>query len=158
MIAMHRIAPPHAQARDEYEIFCELARRLGTLDAFSEGRSAREWLAHLYERTRSGLERAGLDAPDFETFWARGSVTVPQQEDDGGMLRAFRSDPAAHPLPTPSGKVQVSSPVIAGFGYADCPGHPAWLAPRHPADARHPLWLVANQPHSRLHSQLDFGA
>lgn len=157
VIAMHRVAPPFGQARDDYDIFCELARRLGTLQAFSEGRSAREWLAHLYERTRSGLERAGVEAPDFETFWARGSVTVPQQQDDGGILRAFRQDPAAHPLPTPSGKVQVASPVIASFGYADCPGHPAWLALRHPPDASHPLWLVANQPHSRLHSQLDFG-
>jgi biotin/methionine sulfoxide reductase len=158
VIAMHRVAPPHGEARDDYEIFCELARRLGTLQAFSEGRSAREWLAHLYERTRSGLERAGVEAPDFETFWARGGVAVPQKDDDGGMLRAFRRDPAAHPLPTPSGKVQIASAAIASFGYADCPGHPAWLAPRHPPDERHPLWLVANQPHSRLHSQLDFGA
>jgi biotin/methionine sulfoxide reductase len=158
VIAMHRVAPPHGEARDDYDIFCELAGRLGALQAFSEGRTAREWLAHLYERTRSGLERAGCEAPDFESFWARGGLTVPQKEDDGGMLRAFRNDPAAHPLPTPSGKVQIASPVIAGFGYADCPGHPAWLAPRNPPDVRHPLWLVANQPHSRLHSQLDFGA
>jgi len=46
---------------------------------------------------------------------------------------------------------------VAGFGYADCPGHPAWL-PQHDApDAQHPLYLVANQPATRLHSQLDFG-
>ena len=70
---------------------------------------------------------------------------------------AFRRDPDAHPLPTPSGKVEIASGTIAGFGYADCPGHPVWLAPTDVPDERHSLRLVANQPARRLHSQLDFG-
>ena len=44
----------------------------------------------------------------------------------------------------------------------DCPGHPTWLPPVEgagsPAAARFPLHLIANQPATRLHSQLDFGA
>ncbi|KLN53308.1 molybdopterin-dependent oxidoreductase [Variovorax paradoxus] len=156
-VAMHRIAEPHGLARDDYDIFCDLARRIGTWDAFSEGRDTRQWLAHLYERTRKGLLDLGLEAPDFETFWKREEMRVPQKDDDGGMLRAFRVNPTRSPLPTPSGKVQISSAVIAGFGYADCPGHPAWLPPTFKPDAQHPLWLIANQPHSKLHSQLDFG-
>jgi len=158
MVAMHRISEPHGLARDDYDIFCDLARRLGGLEAFSEGRNTRQWLAHLYERTRSGLEALGLDAPDFETFWERGEITLPQKADDGGILRAFRNDPEGARLATPSGKVQISSTTVAAFGYADCPGHPAWLPPSHAPDAIHPLWLVANQPHDKLHSQLDFGA
>ncbi len=160
VVAMHRIAEPHGLARDDYDIFCDLAQRVGgaeALAAFSEGRTTRQWLAHLYERTRQGLQDLGLQAPDFEAFWQRGEITLPQRADDGGMLRAFRNDPDGAPLPTPSGKVQVSSPVVAGFGYADCPGHPAWLAPRFAPTEEHPLWLVANQPHTKLHSQLDFG-
>ena len=85
-------------------------------------------------------------------------VLLPQAPDDGGMLRAFRDDPVKAPLPTPSGKIQVSSPTVASFGYDDCPGHPAWLPPTEPPDSRHPLWLISNQPATRLHSQLDFGA
>jgi biotin/methionine sulfoxide reductase len=158
LVAMHPVASPHGQARDDYDIFCDLARRLGCIDAFSEGRGKREWLAHLYERTREGLAALGLPAPSFEEFWERGELELPQRDDHGGILRAFRNDPEGAPLPTPSGKIQVSSPVVASFGYADCPGHPAWLAKRHAPDARHPLWLVANQPHNKLHSQLDFGA
>lgn len=157
MVAMHRIAEPYAQARDDYEIFCDLAERMGQRSAFSEDRTAREWLVHLYERTRKGLETAGLDAPDFETFWERGEITLPQAPDDGGLLRAFRADPQKTPLPTPSGKVQISSPVVASFGYTECPGHPVWLPFKHAPTAEHPLWLVANQPHTKLHSQLDFG-
>ncbi|SEF31744.1 biotin/methionine sulfoxide reductase [Variovorax sp. NFACC28] len=158
MVAMHRVCEPHGLARDDYDIFCDLARRLGGLEAFSEGRDTRAWLAHLYERTRAGLEALGLEAPDFQAFWQRGEITLPQREDDGGILRAFRNDPEGARLATPSGRIQVSSPTVAGFGYADCPGHPAWLPPKFAPDAVHPLWLVANQPHTKLHSQLDFGA
>ena len=79
------------------------------------------------------------------------------QEDDGGIVAAFRRDPEAHPLPTPSGKIEIASETIAGFGYDDCPGHPVWLPPTDVPDARHTLRLIANQPARRLHSQLDFG-
>ncbi|MEI2416398.1 molybdopterin guanine dinucleotide-containing S/N-oxide reductase [Orrella sp. JC864] len=158
MVAMHRIVPPHGQARDDYDIFADLAERLGKRQDFTEGRSSAQWLRHLYERTRLALLDKGLEAPDFDTFWARGELVLPQQEDDGGILRAFRNDPAGKPLPTPSGKVQVYSPVVAGFGYDDCPGHPVWLAPSEPPSAAYPLYLVANQPATRLHSQLDFGS
>jgi len=157
VVAMHRIAPPNGQARDDYDIFAALAGRLGTHEAFTEGRTSRQWLEHLYERTRAALRELGGEAPDFETFWRQGSLVLPQREDDGGILRAFRKDPAGAPLPTPSGKVQVSSPVVAGFGYADCPGHPAWLEPQDAPTDAHPLYLVANQPATKLHSQLDFG-
>ncbi|WP_052097644.1 molybdopterin guanine dinucleotide-containing S/N-oxide reductase [Achromobacter sp. RTa] len=158
MVAMHRLAEPNGLARDDYDIFADLAARLGAREAFTEGRSSREWLRHLYEKTRVALEECGLDAPDFDEFWTRGELVLPQQDDDGGILRAFRDDPAGKPLPTPSGKVQISSPVVAGFGYADCPGHPAWLLPADAPTPEHPLCLVANQPASRLHSQFDFGA
>ena len=158
MVAMHRIAEPQGLARDDYDIFTSLAERLGAREAFTEERDVRQWLAHLYERTRAALEAKGFDAPGFEAFWARGELELPQAPDDGGIVRAFREDPAGKPLPTPSGKVQISSPAVAAFGYADCPGHPAWLPPTEPPSAEHPLWLIANQPATRLHSQLDFGA
>ncbi|CAM4058338.1 molybdopterin guanine dinucleotide-containing S/N-oxide reductase [Bordetella muralis] len=157
MVAMHRIAPPVGQARDDYEIFADLAERLGRREAFTEGRSSREWLRHIYETTRAALAERGEDAPDFDAFWQRGELVLPQSPDDGGMLRAFREDPDRHPLPTPSGKVQISSPIVASFGYRDCPGYPAWIEPTDAPDNEHPLYLVANQPATRLHSQLDFG-
>ncbi|MEO8856350.1 MAG: molybdopterin-dependent oxidoreductase [Burkholderiaceae bacterium] len=158
MVAMHRVAEPHGMARDDYDIFADLAERMGARQAFTEGRSSTQWLRLFYERTRHALQGKGIAAPDFEGFWQRGELALPQQPDDGGILRAFREDPSGHPLPTPSGKVQISSSVIAGFGYADCPGHPAWLAPTDAPTLTHPLVLVANQPATRLHSQLDYGA
>ncbi len=158
LVAMHRLSPPFAQARDDYAIFTALAERLGVERAFTEGRTAQEWLRHLYATTQQALASAGLPAPSFEDFWQAGELLLPQEPDDGGLLGAFRRDPVANPLPTPSGRLQISSPAVAGFGYDDCPGHPAWLAPDEVPGPGHSLHLIANQPASRLHSQLDFGA
>ncbi len=157
MVAMHKLAEPFGEARDDYAIFAALAERMGAGDAFTEGRSVRDWLRFLYETTRAALLARGAPAPDFDAFWQAGELALPQVADDGGVLRAFRADPDAAALPTPSGKIELYSATIAGFDYDDCPGHPAWLPPADSPDARHPLWLVANQPATRLHSQLDFG-
>ncbi|EUB99852.1 Trimethylamine-N-oxide reductase (cytochrome c) [Rhizobium sp. CF080] len=158
LIAMKRLAPPAGAARDDYEIFSELSRLMGTERAFTEGRDARGWMAHLYEPTRKALADRGWDAPDFEEFWRRGELALPSAPDDGGLLRSFRCDPKTTPLPTPSGRIELFSKTIADFGYDDCPGHPTWFAPEDQPDSNHPFVLVANQPATRLHSQLDFGA
>ncbi len=157
LIAMQRVALPYGAAQDDYTIFSELARRLGKETAFTEGRSAREWQAHLYQQMQDKLQQQGVRVPDFELFWQRGVLALPQVEDGGRLLRNFRADPGQHPLPTPSGKIEIFSATIDSFGYADCPGHPVWLAPQQQADDRHPFYLIANQPASKLHSQLDFG-
>ncbi len=157
LVAMHRAVAPFGEARDDYDIFTGLAERLGFGAAFSEGRSARQWLEHIYEPTRRALAERGVNAPDFAQFWELGELALPVQPSDGGIVRDFRRDPERAPLPTPSGRIEIASATIAGFGYADCPGHPAWLPPTED-DPRFPLQLIANQPATRLHSQLDFGA
>lgn len=157
MVAMHKLAEPFAEARDDYAIFTGLARRLGREEAFTEGRDARQWLEWMYEGTRDALRERGEAAPDFAAFWQAGELLLPQHPDDGGLMRRFRDDPVANPLPTPSGRLQVASSVIAGFGYDDCLGHPSWIPPTDVPGAGHPLHLVSNQPATRLHSQLDFG-
>jgi biotin/methionine sulfoxide reductase len=162
LVAMHRAVAPNAAARDDHAIFAGLADRLGFGEAFTEGRSPRQWLEHLYEPTRRALAERGINAPDFEQFWEDGELVLPTLPWEGGPIRAFRRDPDGAPLPTPSGRVEIASATIAGFSYPDCPGHPAWLPPTDgagsPRATRFPLLLVANQPATRLHSQLDFGA
>ncbi|MEV4146210.1 molybdopterin-dependent oxidoreductase [Amycolatopsis sp. NPDC049691] len=145
LIAMHRIAEPAGEARDDYAIFAALASRLGVAEAFTEGRTARQWLEHLYNGWRG--------EPSFEEFWANGELKLPPGRNHHTLFADFRADPNAHPLKTPSGRIEITSTTIAGFGYPDCPGHPVWLPPTETG----PLWLIANQPHTRLHSQLDAG-
>ncbi|HEX9534989.1 MAG TPA: molybdopterin-dependent oxidoreductase, partial [Stellaceae bacterium] len=163
LVAMHRAVPAYAEARDDYDIFSGVAERLGIAQHFTEGRSARQWLRHLYEPTRRALLDRGAEAPDFDEFWEAGELALPTLSWGGGtwgggIVRAFRRDPVAAPLPTPSGKIEIASARIAEFGYTDCPGHPTWLPPVEGPNPRFPLQLIANQPATRLHSQLDFGA
>src|ERR1043165_619025 len=149
MIAMHRAVRPYREARDDHAIFAGLAERLGFAEAFSEGRSVRQWLDQLTEPPRQALAERGVNAPDFAEFWEEGELVLPVQQWDGGIVRAFRRDPAGSPLPTPSGKIEITSGAIAGFGYEDCPQHPTWLPPVEGAGSRaterFPLQLIANQ-------------
>lgn len=162
LVAMHRGVPPIGEARDDYAVFSDLAYRLGFGDEFTEGRDADGWLRHLYSEWRSQLVGKGLDIPDFDTFWEAGHIELPRGGVHEVYLGAFRNDPEGAPLATPSGRIEITSSTIAGFGYPDCAGHPRWYEPVEwlggPLAERFPLHLIANQPRTRLHSQLDMGA
>ena len=158
LIAMRAVAGSAGLARNDYEIFADMADVFGKRDLFTENRKPREWLEHLCEPTWQALRARGWQPPAFEEFWERGEAALPSEPDDGGALRAFRADPAGHPMPTPSGRLEIGSTTIAGFAYDDCLGHPAWFAPDEQPTSAHPLVVVANQPATRLHSQLDFGS
>ncbi|MEU6701019.1 molybdopterin-dependent oxidoreductase [Pseudonocardia sp. NPDC046786] len=157
LVAMHRLQAPAGQARDDHEICAGLAGLLGIGEAYTGGRTPREWLRHLYDGWATGREPR---PPSFDDFWEAGDLALPRPRRPPAFAR-FRGDPQAHPLRTPSGRIQLVSPTIAAAGLADCPGVPSWLEPPEwlgaPAAARFPLHLIADQPAGRLHSQLDFG-
>lgn len=159
--ASHASLPPAGEARDDHAIFAALAERLGARDAFTGGRDTESWLRHMYSNARQMAAGIGHELPEFERFWSEGVALLPpappsEQQD---LLADFFKDPDGHPLETPSGKIELYSETVAGFGYDDCPGHPAWLAPREwlgaPLSGRYPLHLLSNQPKRRLHSQYD---
>jgi biotin/methionine sulfoxide reductase len=157
LTGMPALTAPYAQSRNDYQTFAALAHRLGFGAAFTEGRTEWEWLEHIYEKWAAGLD---FDVPSFDEFWAAGSLRLPVQ-DGLTLLADYRADPHAHRLATPSGRIEIHSPTIEGFGYADCGGHPQWYEPEEwlggPRAQRFPLHLLANQPATRLHSQLDGG-
>jgi biotin/methionine sulfoxide reductase len=169
LIAMRQAVAPHALARSEYDIFADLASALAIADRFTEGRDEMAWLRHLYEGWRANVAgpvsapaRRGRAVPPFDEFWARGIVEVADLDADVVLLEAFSRDPESAPLGTPSGRIEIFSAAIDAFGYDDCPGHPAWLPPTEwlgsPLAERYPLHLIANNPTTRLHGQLDVGA
>lgn len=161
LIASRRALEPFQQARNDYDIFTALAARLGFEAAFTEGLTDREWLRKLYENTKQYSASAGLELPTFEEFWRAGWFEFPPAPPAPVLCSALRADPAGAALKTPSGRIEIFSERIASFGYADCPGHPTWMAPAEwlgaPLAARYPLHLISNQPRTRLHSQYDHG-
>ena len=159
LVAMQQALSPLGQARDDHQIFAGLADRLAFGDHFTEGRTTRQWLQALYEQFRAAHDYC----PPFEQFWEQGWLVHPDMtemgENDTVFLGQFRFDPQAHPLPSPSGKIELYSPIIDAYGYDDCPAHPVWLEPyeRLGRDDSDPsmLHLVSNQPTTKLHSQYD---
>ncbi|NKR29748.1 molybdopterin guanine dinucleotide-containing S/N-oxide reductase [Rhodococcus hoagii] len=162
LVAMHAAAPRYADARDDYDTFAALAHRLGFGERFTEGRTAQQWIEHLYEQWRGFVltDPAHVEAPAFDEFWRRGFVRM-RTEDGLSLFSDFRDDPERNPLTTSSGRIEIFSADIDGFGYDDCAGHPRWFEPDEwlggPRAQRFPLHLIANQPRTRLHGQLDHG-
>jgi biotin/methionine sulfoxide reductase len=160
MVAMKRAIDPIGESRDDYSIFAALSERLGCSGAYTEGRDAMQWLQHLYVAARAKAEAFDFTLPAFEDFWARGYMELPIPKQRCVFLSEFRADPQTHPLPTPSGRVEIFSKTIAAFGYDDCPGHPAWMEPAEwlgGAMAAGKLHLLSGQPANKLHSQFDHG-
>ncbi|GHB17170.1 molybdopterin-dependent oxidoreductase [Salinicola rhizosphaerae] len=147
------------EARNDYDIFAAIAERMEIAEAFSEGRDADGWVRHLYEEWQVAMTEDGLDVPDFESFIEQGLVEIPDDGKPVIMLEAFRQDPLTYPLATPSGRIEISSETIAGYGLEDCPGYPCWMPPAEwlgaPEAERWPLHMISDQPARRLHSQFD---
>jgi biotin/methionine sulfoxide reductase len=162
LVAMHQAVEPYEQARNDYDTYCDLAAALDLGERFGEARDETGWLRHLYEGWQNRARQRGVDLPDFDAFWERGFVEMPGVEERMVFLGAFRDDPEKAPLPTPSGRIELFSKPVADFGYDDCPGYPAWLEPTEwlggARAKRFPLLMLANNPATRLHSQLDVGA
>lgn len=157
---MPQVIPPQHEARDDYAIFTGLAERLGVEETFTEGRTAEQWLRHLYQGFYDGAVSEGIDVPDFDTLRQNNWVHLPIRgvEHERPFLRQFRENPVKNALPTPSGKIEIFSQVVEGFAYDDCPGHAVWMPPQDwlgNACEATPLHLISPQPGDKLHSQLE---
>ena len=158
-MVMDQAVEPVGEARSDHDILRGIAAEMGVEGAFTEGRSPEEWQRWLYDVSRQQAARAGVEMPGWEAFQRDGWFKIPAPKRPTVMMEAFRADPEAHPLPTPSGRIELYSERIAGFGYDDCPGHPAWMTPAEWLGDAAPgrLHMISNQPRNKLHSQLDHG-
>jgi anaerobic dimethyl sulfoxide reductase subunit A len=100
---------PRFESKTVYEMCTEIARRMGVEDKFTEGRTQEEWLRHLYEISREKLP----ELPDFETFQQQGIYKKMNPQGHVVAHKAFREDPIANPLNTPSGKIEIYSDRLA---------------------------------------------
>ena len=158
MIFMEQAVQPVGQSRNDFDSFAGIAERLGQRETFTEGRDEMAWLKQLYEQTAKSTREHEL--PAFDSFKEDRWIKLETDAPPGVMMEAFRADPERNPLKTPSGRIEIFSETVAGFGYADCPGHATWFEPvewlGNATDA-FPLHLISNQPRTKLHSQLDHG-
>lgn len=162
VIAMPKLIESQFESRSDYDIFAGIAERLGFKDKFTEGKSEMDWIRSFYDEVKENAADNGVTMPDFDSFWnGDGYFEFPVPEDAKRYVRFsdFRENPVANALGTPSGKIEIFSETIAGFGYDDCPPHPTWIEPVEwlgsSKSAKHPLHIISPHPKYRLHSQMD---
>ncbi|MEX3020438.1 molybdopterin guanine dinucleotide-containing S/N-oxide reductase [Kluyvera sp. STS39-E] len=162
LVPMKRVVMPQDEARDDLQVFAALSElwEHGGQARFTEGKSDLEWLETFYNIAAERGASQQVTLPPFERFWQDNQlIEMPESEQNAAFVRfgAFRADPQANPLKTPSGKIEIYSERIASFQYPDCPPHPMWLEPDEWHGNAQPgqLQLLSAHPAHRLHSQLN---
>lgn len=100
---------PKGECKSLYESLALLAEKMGCREEFTEGRDEKEWLEYAYNEARKSDE----DLPSFEEMWERGIYRRENPKGSTVAFSAFREDPEANPLETPSGKIEVYSSDLA---------------------------------------------
>ena len=132
IVAMKKVVDPVFEARNDYDIFTDIAKRLGKEKEFTEGKTEMDWLRSFYDVALKQAKEKKVPMPDFDTFWkGDGIVEFPVSDEAKNFVRyaKFREDPLLNPLGTPSGLIEIYSKNIEKMAYDDCPPHPTWMEP-----------------------------
>lgn len=159
ILPLHKAVEPQWEQRPTWEICRGIARHLGKEEAFTEGKTQLEWIEWCYNETRRKIP----SLPDFVTFWKTGPAHIHDLPNAGIALEAFRKDPKANPLKTPSGRIEIYSERLANIAKN-------WVLPKGdvispipmfvrtwemPGDAlqkKYPLQCYGYHGHGRIHS------
>ena len=143
---------PLYEGRFEYDWLSEVAEKLGLREAFTEGRTVRDWLEYLY----NDLRTREPELPDFSSFREAGIYRYRNNPPVIGF-QAQREDPEAHPFPTPSGRIEIFSETVYRTQYhAFFPAIPRYVEPPEgasdPLRSKYPLQLIGWHTPRRCHS------
>ncbi|WP_102379550.1 molybdopterin-dependent oxidoreductase [Raoultibacter timonensis] len=153
---------PIGESKSDWEAVGEVAKKLGVYDEFVEGKSVDEWI-------KIGFD--GAEKPSdisFEEFKDKGYFIAPTLDDWEELPRGFGpfcEDPEAHPLSTPTGKVEFYATALAEHFPDDDerPPVPHFIpygerhqeSLLHPRSEKYPFLIVSNHPRWRIHANMD---
>ena len=126
--------------------------------------SAEELAPHIGVNDYSDLDEEGWlrrsvdsadDIQDYEAFKKKGKHVVKLPEPYVSFKPQIE-DPENHPFPTPSGKIEIFSELLADMGNPEIPPVPQYLEPPEgpddPLRERYPLQLITTHFRRRVHS------
>ena len=162
MMIEPRCIEPRGESLSDYEVVGEIAKRMGLYEEYTGGKTEEEWI-------REGFEHSGCEQfISWEEFCEKGyyaAATAEDWKDDIRGFAPFAEDPEAHPLQTPSGKLEFYSTTLEHYFPGDDSRPP--YAQYIPKDDRlseslmterakqFPYLIVSNHPRWRVHANMD---
>ncbi len=157
VILQPKLVEPPGECKSDYRICAELAERLNIGDLFTEGRDEKGWVDFCLGEFR---RLRFPELPTLDEFLEQnlGAWTRPATN-PAIAFADFRRDPEAHPLSTPSGKIEIFSQQLFDRHQPDeIPPIPKyvqeWESP-FSGDQLYPLQAIGHHTLHRVHSTHD---
>lgn len=160
LVCTEAAAAPFYESRTLYDIVRGMARRLGVDEEFSLGMDRRGWLEYMYAKCREVKPEL---PPTFAEAQKVGLFKWKRPDPPEVMYREFREDPEAHPLDTPSGRIEIFSERLWELARTwELPEddsitalpeyHPTWEGAEQARSGPYPLQLIGHHYKQRTHS------
>jgi anaerobic dimethyl sulfoxide reductase subunit A len=147
----HKVIEPIGECKTDFEIFAELAPRLG-INNYSD-KTEDEWLLSMWKSAEMGRPISAPDAPIKQDV-----VKMPPSEAPV-YFREQLEDPKNNPFPTPSGKIEIFSQELADLNNPQIPPIPkyieTWEGRNDRLAEKYPLQLITT--HFRLRAHSNYG-
>ncbi len=153
---------PVGESKSDFEVVCEVARKLGYEDQFTEKKNTQDLEKQVFDDME--IEHL-IKWEDFKEKKYFVFPTAKDWEQDSPGFRKFYDDPENNPLPTPTGKLEFYSARLAEHFPDDKerPPIPKWIEKSATHDERisseraamFPLLLMSNHGRWRVHAQAD---
>jgi anaerobic dimethyl sulfoxide reductase subunit A len=114
VILQPKLVEPPGECKSDYQICADIAERLGIGEAYTEGRDEKAWVEWCLDEFRR-LRFPNLPTLDEFLLSNIGAYSNPVTK-PAIAFEDFRADPLAHPLSTPSGKIEIFSKQLYDFG------------------------------------------
>lgn len=152
LLLSEKLVEPEFERRSDYEWQREVAAKLGVEAEFSQGRDEKQWVEHIWEKTRLAMPEENL--PTFAELQVKRRHLF-----KSAPLVAFEEnirDPENHPFQTPSGKIEIFSKRLYDMQHPEIPAlsHyvPAHEGPEDALTQKYPLQLITWKGKNRANS------
>jgi trimethylamine-N-oxide reductase (cytochrome c) len=147
------------ESKSDYEIVCAIAERLGLGKEYTGGKTVAEWIKTSFDHSHI------QNMISWEEIKQKKYYVIPTDPDwakDSPGLRKFYNNPKAHPLKTPTGKIEFESVGLKEHFPDDeeRPPVPHWVpygkthqeSLLHPRSKKYPFLMVSNHPRWGVHA------
>jgi len=115
----YAVEPPanSEEVLSDYNLCAKLAEKLGIESDFTEGKSEEEWVDEIVKDAIEKLTERNpdkyIDVAALKKKWdEEGFIHFDEKYGTYDALAGYRADPAAHPLATPTGKMEIYSQAM----------------------------------------------